>query len=55
MVLEMLRLFAAQCISIDARFICLEAREINNSSFIAGINRRTRDDFRNWTEEAAKV
>jgi uncharacterized protein involved in oxidation of intracellular sulfur len=52
---EMLRLLAAQGISIGACRTCLEARGIDDSSLVAGISRRTLDDLRNWTEEATKV
>jgi len=52
---EMLRLLAAQGISIGACRTCLEARGIDDSSLVAGINRRTLDDLRTWTEEATKV
>jgi len=52
---EMLRLLAAQGISIGACRTCLEARGIDDASLVAGINRRTLDDLRNWTEEATKV
>jgi uncharacterized protein involved in oxidation of intracellular sulfur len=52
---EMLRLLAAQGMSIGACRTCLEARGIDDSSLVAGINRRTLDDLRNWTEEATKV
>jgi uncharacterized protein involved in oxidation of intracellular sulfur len=52
---EMLRLLAAQGISIGACRTCLEARGIDDASLVAGINRRTLDDLRNWTEEAKKV
>jgi uncharacterized protein involved in oxidation of intracellular sulfur len=52
---EMLRLLAAQGTSIGACRTCLEARGIDDSSLVAGINRRTLDDLRNWTEEATKV
>jgi sulfur relay (sulfurtransferase) complex TusBCD TusD component (DsrE family) len=33
----------------------LEARGIDDASLVAGINRRTLGDLRNWTEEATKV
>jgi uncharacterized protein involved in oxidation of intracellular sulfur len=52
---EMLRLLAAQGVSIGACRTCLEARGIDDASLVAGINRRTLDDLRNWTEEATKV
>jgi len=52
---EMLRLLAAQGISIGACRTCLEARGIDDASLVAGINRRTLDDLRNWTQEATKV
>jgi uncharacterized protein involved in oxidation of intracellular sulfur len=52
---EMLRLLAAQGVSIGACRTCLEARGIDDAALVAGINRRTLDDLRNWTEEATKV
>jgi uncharacterized protein involved in oxidation of intracellular sulfur len=52
---EMLRLLAAQGVSIGACRTCLEARGIEDAALVAGINRRTLDDLRNWTEEATKV
>ena len=52
---EMLRLLAAQGVSIGACRTCLEARGIDDASLVAGINRRTLDDLRNWTEKATKV
>jgi len=52
---EMLRLLAAQGVSIGACRTCLEARGIDDAALVAGINRRTLDDLRNWTEEAMKV
>lgn len=52
---EMLRLLAAQGMSIGACRTCLEARGIDDSSLVAGIKRRTLDDLRNWIEGAAKV
>ena len=52
---EMLRLLAAQGMSIGACRTCLEARGIDDSSLVAGVKRRTLDDLRNWTEEATKV
>ena len=52
---EMLRLLAAQGVSIGACRTCLEARGIDDASLVAGVNRRTLDDLRNWTEEATKV
>jgi uncharacterized protein involved in oxidation of intracellular sulfur len=44
---EMLRLLAAQGVSIGACRTCLEARGIDDASLVAGINRRTLDDLRN--------
>ena len=52
---EMLRLLAAQGVSIGACRTCLEARGIDDAALVAGINRRTLDDLRNWTKEATKV
>src|SRR5271166_6367042 len=52
---EMLRLLAAQGVSIGACRTCLEARGIDDASLVAGIKRRTLDDLRAWTEEATKV
>jgi len=52
---EMLRLLAAQGVSIGACRTCLEARGIDDAALVAGINRRTLDDLRTWTEEATKV
>ncbi len=52
---EMLRVLAAQGMSIGACRTCLEARGIDDSSLVAGIKRRTLDDLRNLTEEATKV
>jgi uncharacterized protein involved in oxidation of intracellular sulfur len=52
---EMLRLLAAQGVSIGACRTCLEARGIDDASLVAGIHRRSLDDLRNWTEEATKV
>ena len=52
---EMLRLLAAQGVSIGACRTCLEARGIDDATLVAGINRRTLDDLRTWTEEATKV
>jgi len=52
---EMLRLLAVQGVSIGACRTCLEARGIHDASLVAGVNRRTLDDLRNWTEEAPKV
>jgi uncharacterized protein involved in oxidation of intracellular sulfur len=52
---EMLRFLAAQGVSIGACRTCLEARGIDDASLVAGVNRRTLDDLRNWTEEATKV
>jgi len=52
---EMLRLLAAQGVAIGACRTCLEARGIDDAALVAGINRRTLDDLRTWTEEATKV
>ncbi|HKO03600.1 MAG TPA: DsrE family protein [Candidatus Acidoferrales bacterium] len=52
---DMLRLLAAQGISIGACRTCLEARGIDDASLVAGINRRTLEDLSHWTEEATKV
>ncbi len=52
---EMLRLLAAQGVSIGACRTCLEARGIDDASLVAGIGRCTLDDLRHWTEEATKV
>ena len=52
---EMLRLLAAQGVSIGACRTCLEARGIDDAALVACINRRTLDDLRTWTEEATKV
>jgi len=41
--------------SIGACRTCLEARGIDDAALVTGINRRTLDDLRNWTEEATKV
>jgi uncharacterized protein involved in oxidation of intracellular sulfur len=52
---EMLRLLAAQGVSIGACRTCLEARGIDDASLVTGINRCTLDDLRTWTEEPTKV
>src|ERR1700746_3390338 len=52
---EMLRLLAAQGVSIGACRTCLEARGIDDASLVAGINRRTLDDLPTLSEEATKV
>src|SRR5208282_1033225 len=44
---EMLRLLAAQGVSIGACRTCLEARGIDDAALVAGINRRTLDDLQN--------
>jgi uncharacterized protein involved in oxidation of intracellular sulfur len=34
---------------------CLEARGIDDQSLVEGVQRRTLDDLRDWTDEAEKV
>ncbi len=52
---EMLRLLAVKGVAIGACRTCLEARGIEDAALVAGIQRRTLDDLRDWTEEAKKV
>jgi len=44
-----------QGVSIGACRTCLEARGIDDASLVTGVDRRTLDELRNWTEEATKV
>ena len=52
---EMMRILATQGVSIGACRTCLEARGIDDAALVAGVQRRTLDDLREWTEEATKV
>jgi len=52
---EMLRMLVGQSVSIAACRTCLEARGIDDQSLVEGIQRRTLDALRDWTEEAEKV
>ena len=52
---EMLRMLRGQNVSIGACRTCLEARGIDDQSLVEGVQRRTLDDLRDWTEEAEKV
>jgi uncharacterized protein involved in oxidation of intracellular sulfur len=51
---EMLKLLGPS-VSIGACRTCLEARGIADQSLVEGVQRRTLDDLRDWTEEAEKV
>ena len=51
---EMLRLLGPG-VSIGACRTCLEARGIEDQSLVEGVQRRTLDDLRDWTDEAEKV
>ncbi|HVN18271.1 MAG TPA: DsrE family protein [Dongiaceae bacterium] len=51
---EMLRMLGPS-VSIAACRTCLEARGIDDHSLVEGVQRRTLDDLRDWTEEAEKV
>ena len=51
---EMLRALG-QSVAIAACRTCLEARGIDDQSLVEGVQRRTLDDLRDWTEEAEKV
>ena len=51
---EMLKMLAPG-VSIGACRTCLEARGIDDQSLAEGVQRRTLDDLRDWTEEAEKV
>jgi uncharacterized protein involved in oxidation of intracellular sulfur len=51
---EMLRMLG-QSVAIGACRTCLEARGIDDQSLVEGVQRRTLDDLRDWTEEAEKV
>jgi uncharacterized protein involved in oxidation of intracellular sulfur len=51
---EMLRTLG-QSVAIGACRTCLEARGIDDQSLVEGVQRRTLDDLRDWTEEAEKV
>src|SRR5271157_685625 len=52
---EMLRTLVGQRVPIAACRTCLEARGIDDQSLVEGVQRRTLDDLRDWTEEAEKV
>jgi uncharacterized protein involved in oxidation of intracellular sulfur len=51
---EMLRMLGPS-VSLGACRTCLEARGIDDQSLVEGVQRRTLDDLRDWTEEAEKV
>jgi len=51
---EMLRMLGPS-VSTGACRTCLEARGIDDQSLVEGVQRRTLDDLRDWTEEAEKV
>ena len=42
-------------VSVGACRTCLEARGIDHQSLVEGVQRRTLDDLRDWTEDAEKV
>ena len=42
-------------VSMGACRTCLEARGIDDQLLVEGVQRRTLDDLRDWTEEAEKV
>ena len=51
---EMLRMLGPK-VPIGACRTCLEARGIDDESLVEGVQRRTLDDLRDWTEDAEKV
>jgi uncharacterized protein involved in oxidation of intracellular sulfur len=51
---EMLRVLGPR-VSMGACRTCLEARGIDDQSLVEGVQRRTLNDLRDWTEEAEKV
>jgi uncharacterized protein involved in oxidation of intracellular sulfur len=51
---EMLKMLGPN-VSMGTCRTCLEARGIDDHSLVEGIQRRTLDDLRDWTEEAEKV
>jgi len=51
---EMLKMLGPR-VDIGACRTCLEARGIEDQALVEGVQRRTLDDLRDWTEEAEKV
>jgi len=52
---EMLRLLAANGVSVAACTTCLQARGIADEDLVAGVNRGSLEGLSNWVEDAEKI